>query len=49
MSKRKAFALIALAAIVAVFVAACGDDDRSANTTATGPYPPPHLPHNHPG
>jgi osmoprotectant transport system substrate-binding protein len=40
MSKRKAFALIALAAIVAVFVAACGDDDSSSNTTATVPDGP---------
>lgn len=41
MSKRKVFALIALAAIVAVFVAACGDDDSgSADTTATVPDGP---------
>jgi osmoprotectant transport system substrate-binding protein len=41
MRKRKVFALIALAAIVAVFVAACGDDDSSsANTTATVPDGP---------
>lgn len=40
MRKRKVFALIALAAIVAVFVAACGDDDDSADTTATVPEGP---------
>ena len=40
MSKRKVFALIALAAIVAVFVAACGDDDSSSNTAATAPEGP---------
>jgi osmoprotectant transport system substrate-binding protein len=40
MSKRKALALIALAAIVAVFVAACGDDDSSSSTTATVPDGP---------
>lgn len=41
MRKRKVFALIALAAIVAVFVAACGDDDSSsADTTATVPDGP---------
>lgn len=41
MRKRKVFALIALAAIVAVFVAACGDDDSSSSdTTATVPDGP---------
>lgn len=40
MSKRKVFALIALAAIVAVFVAACGDDDSSSSTAATAPEGP---------
>ena len=41
MRKRKVFALIALAAIVAMFVAACGDDDSSSSdTTATAPEGP---------
>ncbi len=40
MRKRKVFALIALAAIVAMFVAACGSDSSSSDTTATAPSGP---------
>ena len=40
MRKRKAFALIALAAIVAMFVAACGSSSSSSDTTATAPKGP---------
>lgn len=40
MRKRKVFALIALAAIVAMFVAACGSDSSSSDTTSTAPSGP---------
>jgi len=40
MRKRKVFALIALAAIVAMFVAACGSGSSSSNTTSTAPSGP---------
>ncbi len=40
MRKRKVFALVALAAIVAMFVAACGSDSSSSDTTSTAPSGP---------